>query len=575
MSTEKLDGPRVGSFDALEAQAMRGSIDREQFVAVATKLGEITAAAAAGMADKAIAVGENQRWQQESLRDRYDYIVCGSGSSGSVVARRLAEDPDVTVLLLEAGGSDDLSSIIFASSYPVVRFNELFWQYNVKPAADINGRSLVQLMGKVLGGGSSVNTMVWARGHQADFDAWALASGDQAWNYANALRLYRKAEDWQGMPDAGRRGSGGPVWVQTAQNPCPLATAMLEGAALAGIPTFDDHNGSMMEGSGGAALANLIVKDGRRRNMPTSYLYPVMDQANLTVLTAATVQRVKIVAKQAVGVEFEWRGSTISVNASREIVLSMGAFNTPRTLMLSGIGDEAELKRLGIEVEVHLPGVGQNFQDHTLVGTCLWEAPQAFKPNNNKAEATFFWKSDSRATAPDIQPFLIEVPHLTEKHASYAVPNAWSLSPSIIRPKSRGRLKLRSASPSGTIDLDWNPLGDPDEMRILRFATELCREIGNSSAMRPFAKREILPGSIYRTDLADFIRNGVTSYGHASCTAKMGRDAMSVVDGDLRVYGISNLRIADGSVMPDITTGNTMAPCVLIGELAAEKIRSA
>jgi choline dehydrogenase len=523
-------------------------------------------------AAKARAIDENQRRQQESVRGHYDYVVCGAGAAGSVVARRLAENPAVTVLLLEAGGSDDLPNIRFASSYPLARFPELFWQFTSTPEAGLNGRSMVQLMGKVLGGGSSVNAMVWARGHKTDFDAWAEAAGDPAWRYENVLRLYRKAEDWQGAPDPERRGKGGPVWIQTAQNPCALAPAMLEGAASAGIPTFDDHNGAMMEGDGGAALANLIVKDGQRLNMPASYLHPVMDQPNLTVLTAATVRRVKIIEKKAVAVEFDWRGKTTCAGATREVVLSMGAFNTPRTLLLSGIGDETELKRLGIEVQVHLPGVGRNFQDHSLVASCMWEAPEPVAPNNNKAEATFFWKSTSQASAPDIQPFLIEVPHLTEKHLDYATPNAWSLSPSIVRPISRGHLKLRSTDPTDAVDLSWNPLGDPQEMRILKFSTELCREIGNSSAMRPFAKREVLPASVYGSDLDNFIRNGVTSYGHATCTAKMGRDAMSVVDGDLKVYGVANLRIADGSIMPNITTGNTMAPCVLIGEMAAEKM---
>ncbi|MEM5430443.1 GMC family oxidoreductase [Cupriavidus oxalaticus] len=568
-------GRHPGAADELEAWAIRGAVTREQFVAASLSLGDTSAAEAGELAGKAIAIGENQRSLRANLRDCYDYIVCGSGSSGCVVAGRLAENPEVSVLLLEAGGTDDLASILFASSYPVSRFRQLFWQFRGSPEPNLHGRRIHQLMGKVLGGGSSVNTMVWARGHQADFDAWAHAVDDQAWSYANALRCYRKAEDWRGRPDPERRGTGGPVWVQPAQDPCPLAPAMLEAAASVGIPSFDDHNGAMMEGGGGAAIANLIVKDGRRRNMVTSYLYPVMDQPNLTVLTAATVRRVTILNGAAVGVEFDHGGKIHTVRASREVVLSMGAFNTPRTLMLSGVGDEAELKRLGIPVEAHLPGVGRNFQDHTLVATCLWESPQPVAPSNNKAEATLFWRSDSRLSVPDIQPFLIEVPHLTEPHLSSSLPNAWSLSPSIIRPRSRGRLRLRSTDRADAIGLDWNPLGDPEEMRVLKFATELCREIGNAPAMRPFAQREVLPASVYGADLDGFIRNGVTSYGHASCTAKMGRDSMSVVDGNLKVYGISNLRIADGSVMPEITTGNTMAPCVLIGEVAAEKIRAA
>jgi choline dehydrogenase len=560
------------SLAALKARAIDGTISRRQFINAATAMAGISIAAAAGMADKAIAVGLNQRMQRMHLKAHYDYIVCGSGAAGSVVARRLAENPAATVLLLEAGGTDAVSTVMYAKSYPLARFPDLFWRFEARPEPGLNGRSMVQLMGKVLGGGSSVNTMVWARGHKADFDGWAEATGDPSWNYDNALRLYRKAEDWQGRPDPHRRGTGGPVWVQTAQNPCPLAPAMVAAAAAHGIPAFDDHNGAMMEGDGGAALANLIVRDGRRRNMPVDYLYPVMDQPNLTVLTAATVHRIDLKGRKAVGVTFEWQGKLISVRAKQETILSMGAFNTPRTLMLSGIGDEQELRRLGIPVVAHLPGVGRNFQDHSLVASCLWEAPEGITPNNNKAEATFFWKSRSDLPAPDIQPFLIELPHLTDKHAQYGMPNAWSLSPSIIRPRSRGRIRLRSTSPTDALDLTWNPVGDPEEMRVLKYATELCREIGNSAEMRPFVKRELLPAPVYKADIEDFIRNGVTSYGHATCTARMGRDPMAVVDSDLRVHGIDNLRVADGSIMPTITSGNTMAPCVLIGEHAAEKI---
>jgi choline dehydrogenase len=505
------------------------------------------------------------RGARRALRPRYDYVVCGAGSAGSVVAGRLAEDPDVTVLLLEAGGSDETPEVQLASSYPTTRFPELFWRFDAPRGP--------QLMGRVLGGGSSVNTMVWARGHRDDFDGWAAATGDPAWSYENVLRRYRRIEDWQGAPDPERRGTGGPVWVQTAQDPSPLAPAMVAGAASIGIPAFDDHNGVMMEGRGGAAVANLIVREGRRRNIAECYLRPVRHRPNLTVLTGAVVARVTLAGHTAVGVEFRWAGAEHRVGTDREVVLSMGAFNTPRTLLLSGIGDAAELRRLGLPTVAHLPGVGANFQDHTLVASCLWEPPEPVPPRNNKAEATFFWTSDDATEIPDVQPFLIEVPHLTDAHAGSAVPGAWSISPAIIRPRSRGRIRLRSTDPLDPIDLDWDPLGDPAEMRILEAATALCREIGNSAAMRPHAKRELLPGPVRGPALHRFIRDGATSYGHATCTAKMGRDDMSVVDSRLRVHGIERLRVADGSIMPTITSGNTMAPCVMIGERMAEILR--
>ena len=402
-------------------------------------------------------------------------------------------------------------------------------------------------------------------------------SKDQKWSYEHVLGIYRRIEDWQGPADEKRRGKGGLVWVAPAKDPSPLAPAMVKAADSIGITAYEDQNGAMMEGVGGCAIANLRIRDGRRVNVPTSYLHPVMGQPNLTVLTGAQVRRVVLSGKKATGVEFTWNGSTRKVDASREVILSMGAIQTPHILMLSGIGDQAELKRVGIDAVHHLPGVGQNFQDHTMIGGCVWEPNEGLPARNNSAEATFFWKSNASIPTPDLQPFLIEISYVSEVTGPQFKPPAtcWSIAPGIVRPKSRGYLKLRSGKPDDKIAVFANSLQEKSDVDVLIRGIELVRELGNSTVMKPFVKREVVPGPLKGAELEAFVRNGAVSYFHATCTCKMGHDDMSVVDNNLKVRGIDNLRIADGSIMPDVTTGNTMAPCVVIGERMAEILATA
>lgn len=568
-NTTQAQAQAAARLDALEAQLMVGRLDRRGFIRMAGALGT-TALTAMTLADKALAIGANQAELRRELRPRYDYIVCGSGSSGSVVARRLAEDPNVQVLLLEAGGAADAPSILNPAVWYTNIGGPLDWGFKTVPRPALNNRSIAMPMGKAIGGGSSINATVWARGHKNDYDHWAREAGDPAWGYRHVLEIYKRIEDWQGEPDPERRGKGGLVFMQPAPDPSPLAPAMVQACASVGIPGFADHNGVMMEGPGGAAVANLCVKDGRRRNVPSHYLYPIMDQANLTILTQALVHKLTLDGKKVTGVEVEWDGQVRKIGAAREVVLSTGAINTPRILMLSGIGDAAELKRLGIPVVANLPGVGRNFQDHTMVAACMWEPPEGLPPRNNSAEATFFWKSDPKLDTPDLQPFQIEIPFSSEITSKRAVPTAWTIGPGIVRPKSRGHLRLKSSDPRGDVEVHANVLEHPDDMAAMRKAVALCREIGNSAPMKPFVKREVMPGPIKGKELDNFIRDAAVSYFHATCTAKMGTDKMSVVDAKLRVYGIENLRIADGSIMPRITTGNTMAPCVIIGERLSE-----
>jgi choline dehydrogenase len=527
----------------------------------------------AGFAER---VRANQQKLTAELKPHYDFIVCGSGSSGSVVARRLAENADVSVLLLEAGGGDDVPSVIEAGQWPLNLGSERDWGFMGQPNPHLNGRSIPLNMGKVLGGGSSINVMCWARGHKNDWDFFAAEARDAAWSYESVLNIYRRIEDWHGTPDARYRGTGGPVFVQPAPAPNPVAPAMVEGARSVGIPTFQNQNGLMMEGDGGASIMDLRVRDGMRQSVFRSYAFPYMDRPNLTVLCHALVTRLVMSGKQASGVEIVHDGKVQRIAAGVEVVLSLGAIHTPKVLMLSGIGDQTELQRLGITVVQHLPGVGKNFQDHVGFG-CVWEYPQPFAPRNNMAEATFFWKSDPNLDTPDLHTCQGEMPMSTAETATQFSPPAgsWTLFGGLAKPKSRGRIRLTGAKSGDPIEIEANTLAHPDDMKAAIACVELCREIGNSGPLSPFVKREVMPGNLKGAALENFIRDAASSYWHQTCTAKMGHDAMAVVDGSLKVHGIDNLRIADGSIMPRITTGNTMAPCVVIGERAAEMLKIA
>jgi choline dehydrogenase len=525
--------------------------------------------------DFAQRVRVNQMKLRSELKPQYDFIVCGSGSSGSVVAGRLAENPDVDVLLIEAGGSDDVPTVRQADQWMLNVGSERDWAFMGQPNPHLNGRTLPLNMGKVLGGGSSINGVGWARGHKNDWDFFAAEAGDSAWNYESVLNLYRRIEDWHGAPDPKYRGTGGPIFVQPAPDPNPIAPAMVEGARSVGLPTFENQNGRMMEGDGGGSIFDLLIRDGKRQSMFRSYAFPYMDRPNLTVLTHALVTRLTLENKRATGVEIAYDGKVRRITAGLEVVLSLGAIHTPKVLMLSGIGDRVEIQRLGIPLVQHLPGVGLNFQNHLAVG-CVWEYQQPLAPRNSAFEATFFWKSDSGLDTPDLQGCQVELPIASpEMAARFNLPVAsWTLFGGVAQPKSRGRIRLTGPNPLDPIQIKENALSHPDDLKAAIVSVELCREIGNSAPLRPLTKREVMPGNLKGAALENFIRDAASAYLHQTCTAKMGRDSMSVVDANLKVYGIGNLRVADGSIMPRVTTGNTMAPCVIIGERAAEVIRA-
>src|SRR6202171_4767762 len=301
-------------------------------------------------ADFAERVRRNQQQLGAELKPQYDFIVCGSGSSGSVVARRLAEHAEVSVLLLEAGGDDDVPAVMGAEQWPLNLGSERDWNFAAQPNPHLNGRTIPYSMGKVLGGGSSINVMAWARGHKNDWDFFAAEARDNAWNYESVLNIYRRIEDWHGAPDPDYCGTGGPVYVEPAPDPNPIAPAALEGARSVGIPTFENPNGRMMEGEGGASILEMRARGGYRQSVFRSYVFPYMDRPNLTVLTGALVTRVTFDQNRADGVEFSQNGQIHRVGAGSEVVLSLGAIHTPKVLMQSGIGDHAELQRFDIPV---------------------------------------------------------------------------------------------------------------------------------------------------------------------------------------------------------------------------------
>jgi choline dehydrogenase len=516
---------------------------------------------------------DNSVASRGEVGDVFDFIVCGAGSSGSVVAARLAEDGSARVLLLEAGGDDASETVTNPAQWPLNLGSDRDWGFVGEPTPGLDGRRLPLSMGKGLGGGSSINVMVWARGHKEDWEHFAAEAGDEAWGYQSILRYYRRIEDWNGDPDPIRRGVGGPAYVAQPQKPQPIAEALLKAASAIGIPVFDTPNGEMMESPGGASIAELRIRNGKRESVFGSYVRPLLSRPNLAVVTNALVTRLIFGGKRVIGVEALVDGQQRQFTARCETVLSLGAINTPKVLMQSGIGPEHELRAHGIPIIQHLPGVGQNHQDHLAFG-CTWAYKKPEGIGGSGCEAKLYWKSDARLAQPDILQCQLEFAVPSPIETELETPeHGWTMFTGLAQPKSRGRLRLSGSSFADPILIEPNSLSEPEDMAAALAAVELCRDLANGEAFTPLVTGETAPGARGRAGMVSFIRRSAVTYWHQSCTAKMGRDDMSVVDNQLKVYGIDGLRIADSSIMPRITTGNTMAPCVVIGERAADLLR--
>ena len=530
--------------------------------------------------------------------EQFDYIVVGAGSAGCVMANRLSEDREASVLLLEAGPADkNLFIHIPAGFYDVLNNPALHWRYESEPEPQLNGRRMWQQRGKVLGGSSSINAMAHVRGHPLDYDNW-VRMGAKGWSYAEVLPYFRKSETYERGADA-YRGDSGPLGVQHGSNHSPLFETFIRAGVEAGYPRSRDMNGYQQEGFG---PCDSTVWKARRANTARMFLHSVAGRPNLDVRTEASVRRVVIEEGRARGVEFDRVGARARANASREIVLCGGAINSPQLLMLSGVGPGPALARFGIEVERDLPGVGANLMDH-LCFYMIWECtrPVSVQPYlhapmrwvaglqwllfktgvaaRTQGEAVGFMRSRAGVEHPDIQvdflPAAYLPSYLLERFSIAPVAHGFSSHLGQLRPSSRGRIELRSADPNDAPKIFFNYLSREEDWEVVRAALRLTREVHQQPAFDPYRGRELLPGEEVTSDdeIDAFIRETAMTNFHVSGTCRMGVDETAVVDPEGRVHGIEALRVADASIMPQIPSGNTNAPSIMIGEKVADHIK--
>jgi choline dehydrogenase len=494
-----------------------------------------------------------------------DIVVVGGGSAGAVAARRLV-DAGMRVLLLEAGGPDTNPAIHTPARVHELWFSEQDWAYQTAPQEHAANRRLHWPRGRVLGGSSSLNGMIHVRGAPADYDSWAYL-GNAGWSWAEVLPVFRAIEDFdRGASEF--HGVGGPLHIHTRWQPSPVARAFEAAAAHCGIPRNDDCNGEQLDGF---SYVQLTVADGRRQSTAVAYLGPVRNDPKLTVALGARAQRLILEGTRCVGVEFVADGVRRSARAEVEVIVAAGTIESPRLLMLSGIGPPEHLRALGIDVALDLEGVGENLHDH-LLSPVIFSAEREIDPpapGLSASESHLFWRSRDGLVVPDIQPIHFSVP-LYEPWMSGPA-NGFTLLGGMIRPASRGRLRLTSADPLAELEIDPRILSCEVDREALEAAVALCREMGAAPALAEWGARELYPGPSVTTaaELRDYIRKTAITYHHQVGTCRMGVDERAVVDPQLRVHGIAALRVADASVMPAVTTGNTNAASIMIGERAA------
>ena len=523
----------------------------------------------------------------------YDYIIVGAGSAGCVLANRLSQDQSKSVLLLETGGSDKSIFIKMPTALSIpMNTKKYAWQFNTESEPYLDQRKMHCPRGKVLGGSSSINGMVYVRGHAKDFDQWQ-EQGARGWDYQSCLPYFQKAESFYLGKDS-YRGDKGPLGVNNGNEMAnPLYKAFIKAGQQAGYAATDDYNAAQQEGFG---PMHMTVKDGVRSSASREYLDPIKARSNLSIVTGALVEKVLLEGKKAIGVQYRVKGRKITAKASKEVVLSAGSIGSPHLLQLSGIGDRDTLNAAGVELIHHLPGVGQNLQDHLefyfqykckqpitlngklgLISKALigarWLLNRSGLGASNHFESCAFIRSKAGVEWPDIQYHFLPAAMRYDGKSAFAG-HGFQVHVGHNKPKSRGAVTIKSANPTVAPKIQFNYLQHQDDIAAFRACVRLTREIIGQSAFDEYRDDEIQPGQEIQTDeqIDAFVRQAVESAYHPSCSCKMGEDDMAVVNSNTQVHGITGLRVVDSSIFPTIPNGNLNAPTIMLAEKAADII---